>query len=424
MKKTVLAGVVLLAAAGAARLWLWPADDPGPPALASSLGKEQLVERGAYLARAGNCMACHTVRGGAAYAGGRVLPTPFGAVVSPNITSDQQHGIGSWSSDDFWRALHNGKSKDGRLLYPAFPYTSYTRVRREDSDALYAYFQRVPAQARPNAPHGLRFPYNTQLALAAWRALYFKPGVYQGDPARSVEWNRGAYLAQGLGHCSACHSSRSALGGSDDALTGGMIPMQGWYAPSLVSNAEAGLGQWSTAHIVQLLQTGVAPGASVAGPMAEVVRQSLQHLDGSDAQAMAVYLQALPGPAKTAPAALPAPSEAVQAQLALGAKLYQQHCTSCHQADGRGAAAAAAPLAGNRALAMPSAVNAIRVVLNGGFAPGTAGNARPYGMPPFSHVLDDAEVAAVLTYVRGAWGNAGAPVSALEVNRYRNVPLE
>lgn len=425
MKKIVLAGTLLLAAGAAARAWLWPADDAAAPAAPTTLNQEQLVARGAYLARAGNCMACHTARGGAAYAGGRVLQTPFGAVVSPNISSDRQHGIGGWSSDDFWRALHNGKSRDGRLLYPAFPYTSYTRVQRADSDALYAYFQSVPAQSRPNTPHGLRFPYNTQLALVVWRALYFRPGVYQGDPRHGVEWNRGAYLVQGLGHCSACHSSRTALGGSNEALTGGMIPMLGWYAPSLAANDEAGLGDWPTAQIAQLLQTGVSPRASVTGPMAEVVQQSLQHLDHADMQAMAVYLKSLPentGAAVRQP--LPAPSGSAKAQLALGEKVYGKHCASCHQADGRGAPPAYPPLAGNRALTMQSAVNAIRVVLNGGFAPGTAGNPRPYGMPPFSHALDDSEVAAVISYIRASWGNHAPEVSALEVNRYRNVPLE
>jgi len=425
MRKTVIAGVLLLAMGAAAWTWLWPADDIGPPAAANKLAGQQLAARGAYLARAGNCMACHTVRGGAAYAGGRVLQTPFGAIVTPNITADREHGIGGWSSDDFWRALHNGKSKDGRLLYPAFPYTSYTQVRREDSDALYAYFQSVPAQRQANAPHALRFPYNTQLALAAWRALYFRPGVYQGDPQRSVEWNRGAYLVHGLGHCSACHSSRNALGGSNEALAGGMIATLGWYAPSLASNDEAGLGDWPAAQIVQLLQTGVAPRGNATGPMADVVRQSLQHLEQADLQAMAVYLKALPGAAGTvARQPVPAPSEAVKAQLVLGEKLYERHCASCHQADGSGAAPAYPPLAGNRALTTPSAVNTIRVVLNGGFAPGTAGNPRPYGMPPFSHALDDAEVAAVATYIRASWGNNAPDVSALEVNRYRNVPLE
>ena len=426
MKKSLMAlAVLLIAGVGVgAKVLLWPADDIGPPAKPGKLSQEQLMARGAYLARAGDCMACHTTRGGVQYAGGRALATPFGNVMSPNITPDKDTGIGAWSADDFWRAMHNGKSKDGRLLYPAFPYTNYTKVRREDSDALYAYLHSVPPQRQANLPHALRFPYNQQIALAAWRALYFKPAVHQDEPARSVEWNRGAYLVQGLGHCSACHSSRTTLGGSEEGLSGGLIPMLGWYAPSLTSNAEAGLGDWDTAHIVALLHTGVSPRATVFGPMAEVVRQSLQHLEVADVRAMAVYLKSLPD---TQPPAKPAPrdtSEAATRQLAQGAKLYDTHCASCHQADGKGVPPGYPPLAGNRALLTDSPVNAIRIVLNGGFAPGTAGNPRPYGMPPYGPVLNDGEVAAVVSHLRASWGNNAPAVTALEVNKYRSVPLE
>ncbi|MDC8760133.1 c-type cytochrome [Janthinobacterium fluminis] len=424
MKKTLSLAAALLLAAGATRLLLWPADDIGPPAAASTLTPEALVARGAYLAKAGDCMACHTTRGGAAYAGGRALQTPFGSVVSPNITSDRETGIGAWSADDFWRALHNGKSKDGRMLYPAFPYTNYTKVKREDADAMYAFFQSVPAQKQANLPHQLRFPYNQPIALAAWRALYFKPAVYAEATGQSVEWNRGAYLVQGLGHCSACHSSRNPLGASDEGLSGGLIPILGWYAPSLTSDAEAGLGDWDTGHIAQLLKTGVSPRATVFGPMAEVVQASLQHLDDADVNAMAVYLKTLPGPAQPRAVVEPDTSSAAKAQLAAGAKLYENHCVECHRADGTGMPPAYPPLAGNRALTTTEAVNPIRIVLNGGFAPGTAGNPRPYGMPAYGPLLSDAEVAAVVTYLRSSWGNKAGAVSALEVNRYRSVPLD
>ncbi|MGK5020878.1 c-type cytochrome [Janthinobacterium sp. LB2P10] len=424
MKKWMIAAGLLLLAGVSANVLLYPDDDLGPAAVASPLSQQQLVARGAYLAKAGNCMACHTMRGGVAYAGRRALQTPFGTVLSPNITADKETGIGSWTADDFWRAIHNGKSKDGRLLYPAFPYTNYTKVQRADSDALYAYFQRVPPHRQANAPHALRFPYNQQIALAAWRALYFKPGVYQPLTTHSMEWNRGAYLVQGLGHCSACHSSRNALGGSDETLSGGLIPVLGWYAPALTSDAQTGLGDWDTAHIVALLQTGVSPRATVLGPMAEVVRQSSQHMRSDDLQAMAVYLKSLPGPAQAAARPPRETSEQVRQQLALGEKLYRAQCASCHQADGKGVPPDYPPLAGKRALTTDSAVNAIRLVLNGGFAPGTSSNARPYGMPPFGAAMDDAEIAAVVTYVRASWGNNAPAVSALEVNRYRSVPLD
>ncbi len=424
----VLAGLVALVAAGALVMLFRTGDDIGPPpTVTARLAPAEKIARGAYLAKAGDCMACHTPRGAQQYAGGRVLKTPFGNVISPNITSDKVTGIGTWSADDFWLALHNGKSKDGRLLYPAFPYTNYTRITRDDSDALYAYFQTVPPASQANQPHELRFPYNQQFMLAAWRALYFKPAVFRPETGQSVDWNRGAYLVQGLGHCSACHSPRNALGAvsgkSGESLSGGLIPMLGWYAPSLNADAEAGLGDWRQEHITTLLKTGVSPRATVFGPMAEVVRESLQYLSDSDVNAMAVYLRALPaqggkpeferdnGPQATA-------------FLTAGAKLYEKHCADCHGAGGAGMPPGYPPLAGNRALTMEQAVNPIRIVLNGGFAPGTAGNPRPYSMPPFSHVLNDTEVAQVVSYLRSAWGNNAPPVDSNDVNQYRAIPLD
>ncbi|MQA38771.1 cytochrome c [Rugamonas aquatica] len=423
--KKIIYTVIALLAAGLLFVLFGGADDTGPaPTVTAKLAPAEKVARGAYLAKAGDCMACHTVRGGAQYAGGRALQTPFGNVISPNITSDKATGIGSWSSDDFWRALHNGKSRDGRLLYPAFPYTNYTRITRDDADALYAYFQSVPAVSQANQAHTLRFPYNQQFMLAGWRALYFKPAVFREDTKQSVDWNRGAYLVQGLGHCSACHSARNTLGATDgEGLSGGMIPVLGWYAPSLNSGAEAGLGEWMQPHIAQLLKTGVSPRATVFGPMAEVVQQSLQYLSDSDINAMAVYLKALPGDGKKSEFERDKSVEAV-AYLSAGAKLYEKHCADCHGAGGGGLPPGYPPLAGNRALTMEQAVNPIRIVLNGGFAPGTEGNPRPYGMPPFGHVLNDTEVAQVVSYLRSAWGNNAPPVNGNDVNRYRAIPLD
>ncbi|MEP6588971.1 MAG: cytochrome c, partial [Polaromonas sp.] len=274
-------GICLLAAATAAAVWsLNVRDEVDVKTTAAFAPSDSLIARGAYLARAGNCMTCHTARGGQPYAGGLGLATPFGTVFTSNLTPDANTGIGSWSSAHFWRALHNGRSKSGRLLYPAFPYTSYTQVTREDSDAMFAYLRSLPAVNQSNRPHALDFPFSSQAALAVWRALYFKPGVYQPDAGRNAEWNRGAYLVNGLGHCSACHSPRDALGGNRQslALAGGLIPMQNWYAPSLASRHEAGVGDWSGEQIVRLLKNGVAPGASVSGPMAEVVLRSTQYL--------------------------------------------------------------------------------------------------------------------------------------------------
>jgi len=376
------------------------------------------VTRGAYLARAGNCMACHTDRGGAPWAGGRALATPFGTLYAGNLTPDARTGLGAWNADDFWQALHHGRSRDGRMLYPAFPYTHYTRVTRDDADALYAYLRTLPAVERENTPHALRWPYSTQAALAVWRTLYFRPGVQADEAGRSAQWNRGAYLVQGLGHCAACHSTRNALGGSSVLdLSGGMIPMQAWYAPSLTSKAEAGVGHWSEAQVVRLLRTGTTPEGSTLGPMAEVVLHGTQHLLESDLQAMAVFLRSLPqGDAPRASRTIPVAAEVAQR----GARIYTEHCAQCHGRQGEGVAGAYPRLAGNRAVTLPVTANLVQVTIHGAFAPATAGHPRPFGMPPFALTLSDAEIAAVLTYIRSAWGNQAGGVSELDVAQQRS----
>ncbi|PUA19313.1 cytochrome c [Glaciimonas sp. PCH181] len=418
----IMAIIVLVPAGILATQYL---HDPGSNELSAPVtDAAQQVARGNYLVRAGDCMACHTARGGQPFAGGRVIPTPFGDLYSPNITSDVATGIGSWTANDFWRALHNGKSKDGSFLYPAFPYTEYTKVTRTDADAMFAYFQTLPAVKQPNKEQALRFPYNQRILLAGWRALYFSPGVYQPDRRQSAEWNRGAYFVQGLGHCIACHTTRNTFGASEGiGLAGGLIPTLGWYAPSLTSDAEAGLGNWDKQHIVDLLKTGTSPRGTVFGPMAEVVRQSLQHLTDEDVGAMAGYLQSLP---HTSPPAAVREMQVKGSQaedvLKLGAKLYRDYCIECHKASGSGIPPAYPPLAGNRAITMQSSINPIRMVLNGGYPPSTEGNPRPYGMPPFGPVLTDVEVAAVVSYIRSSWGNNAALVSPVQVSRYRAVP--
>jgi len=382
-----------------------------------------LIAQGAYLARAGNCMACHTARGGPPFAGGRGIETPFGTVFSSNLTADTSTGLGRWSSTDFWQAMHHGRSKDGRVLNPAFPYTSFTHITRADSDALFAFLQTVPASRQPNTAHAMRWPFGTQAALTVWRALYFKPSVYQADPAQPAEWNRGAYLVRGLGHCGACHTPRNALGASKNELdlAGGMIPRQNWYAPSLRSALEAGLPDGNLPHLAALLKTGVSPSGSATGPMAEVVLNSTQHLSDSDLRAMAVYLKSLPSPAphSTVPVRHDEASRSVPGN---GAKLYEAHCVQCHGAQGEGVPGAYPPLARNRAVTMADTTNLVQRVLLGGFAPATAGNPRPFGMPPFVLQLKDKETAALLTHIRTNWGNRAPPVTELDVARARNQP--
>ena len=428
MKRALLAGagaIVIAAVAFMAVVDTIERDEP--PSANASRSTEEQIALGRYLALAGNCAGCHTARGGAPYAGGRAVKTPFGNVYASNLTSDPATGLGAWTAADFWRALHHGKSRDGKRLYPAFPYPNYTRVTRDDADALFAYLRTLAPVNQPNREHDLRFPYNQRWLLAGWRALYFKPGVYQAASGQDAEWNRGAYLVQGLGHCNACHTGRDVLGGSNlkADLAGGMIPMLNWYAPSLTSDVEAGLGNWEVAHIVELLKVGVGARGSVYGPMAEVVYNSLQHLNDADVRAMAVYLKSLPQTHAAADAGGPAvaPRE-LQSVMALGSELYERHCADCHGAEGEGRPPEYPPLAGNRSLTMRPAVNSIRMVLNGGFPPGTAGNPRPYGMPPFRPTLNDDEVAAVVSYIRNSWGNRAGLVSPLEVDRFRSAPVD
>lgn len=417
-------GAGVLGVAAVAGVWLLNVRDEVnvniPVAMVPS---ESLITRGAYLATAGNCMTCHTARGGQSYAGGLGIQTPFGTVFTSNLTPDANTGIGSWTSAHFWRAMHNGRSKSGRLLYPAFPYTNYTHVTREDSDALFAYLRSLPAVNQPNRPNTLRFPFNSQAALAVWRAIYFTPGEFKPDSARTAEWNRGAYLVTGLGHCSACHSPRDALGGTRDSLTlaGGLIPMQNWYAPSLASVHEAGVGDWREEDIVSLLKNGVAPGGSVSGPMAEVVVRSTQHLSSPDLLAMAAYLKALPDASANSDVAMPTPVRAAVSSVSTekSAKLYEQQCAQCHGDKGQGVPNAYPPLAGNRAVTMTSTANLVQIVLNGGFSPATAGNPRPFGMPPFVLTLNDSEVAEVISHIRTSWGNQASNITAMEVTRMR-----
>lgn len=407
---TLLAAVALVAALNFR--------DEAPVDEAAFTATPEQVQRGATLARAGNCVACHTMRGGAPYAGGRAIDTPFGVVFGSNITPDDTTGIGRWSASHFWRAMHNGRSKSGRLLVPAFPYTSFTRVTREDSDALYAYLRTVPPVEQPNREHALRFPYNTQAALALWRAVFFQPGVHRPDPEKSAEWNRGSYLVHGLGHCNACHGGRNPFGAASSslAMSGGVSPIDKWYAPSLTTAAQAGVAEWETEHIVDLLKTGVSARGSALGPMAEVVFRSTQYLDTADLRAMAVYLKSLPQSAPSAPRPASPPADAA---LERGGAVYRAQCEGCHGPQGEGARDAYPALAGNRSVVMDPPVNVVRAVLGGGFQPATAGNPRPWGMPPFGHVLDDADVAAVVTYIRNQWGNRAAPVSGNEVQRLR-----
>jgi mono/diheme cytochrome c family protein len=431
MKKRLILVAIVFAVIAAIAIGLVPADrhsgEAPPPAYTLSA---DAVERGRQLVTQADCRSCHTTIAGEPFAGGRAIPTSFGTFFSPNITPDATTGIGRWTADDFWRALHDGYSREGTRLYPVFPFPSYTGISRRDADAMYAYLKTLPPVAKPNRPHELAFPYNHRLLLAAWRLLFFRPGVYRPDPARSAEWNRGAYLVRAVAHCGTCHEAQNSLGAARSRQNGQGSPVLGWYAPSLTNPLEAGLHDWSVTDIVTLLRTGqvgsssAAPHASVMGPMAEVVSGSLQYAPSEDLQAMAVYLRSLPE-------TIPHPGSrifrmryaATSAMLADGNALYARNCARCHGDNGEGRPPAAPPLAGNRVVSMSSDTDLIRIVLLGGYPPGTAGDPRPFGMPPYYPSLRDDQIADVLSYIRASWGNSAPAVLEDQVAANRGNPL-
>jgi mono/diheme cytochrome c family protein len=424
MKKLLLGVGAIAVVIGAAVAWKMTHQGylPVDPkkAAAPPNATTQVIQRGEYLARAGDCVACHTEPTGKLFAGGRAMATPFGAIHVPNITPDDETGIGLWTADDFHRMMHTGISRDGTLLYPAMPFAQYTKVTRADNDAIFAYLQSLAPVRQKNRPHELRFPFNKRELLLGWRTLYFKQGEYEPDKTQSAQWNRGAYLVEGLGHCTMCHTAINALGGSKESkeFEGGMIPNQNWYAPSLTSNREGGLGDWSLKDIGDLLQVGVSQRATVYGPMAEVTYNSLQYMTDEDTAAMAVYLKSLPKKD-----AEPPPTDAAKlvqpAVMERGRQIYDKQCAMCHHSQGKGYPPSYPPLAGNPSITMATPVNPIRIVLNGGYPPGTRKNPRPHGMPPFAHLLNDDDVAAVVTYIRVAWNNAGTPVLPTQVSGLR-----
>lgn len=425
MKRLLLALALVAALLGvaAAGLMIWQrhASDDAPRS-----GQPPDLQRGAYLAAVGNCAGCHTARGGTRLAGGRPIPTPFGTVFSSNLTPDPT-GLAGWSADDFWQALHLGRSRDGRLLVPAHPVTNTTLVTRDDADALHAWLQAQPAASAPRREHELRWPYGTQLALAAWRALNFRPGVYQPDVTQDAAWNRGAYLAQGLAHCSACHAARNGLGGDQGPadFRGGLLAGLGWVAPSLHDPAEAGVQRWSDDTLRRWLRDGHADGHTAQGPMAEVVLGSTSALNDADLAAMSRYLRSLPESAVARPKEVQADAR----RRERGAKLYREHCAACHGEQGEGrrddsGAPAYPALAGSRLVTQASAANLLRVIERGGFGPATPGHPRPYGMPPFAGQLDADELAAIASHLRESFGHRAGEVDAVEVVRLRSAATQ
>jgi mono/diheme cytochrome c family protein len=393
--------------------WLLAALLAAPAAWAQSPPYPQ-IERGRYLAAVGDCVACHTAPGGPAFAGGLGLATPFGTIYASNLTPDPQTGLGQWSEDDFWRALHEGRDRSGAHLYPAMPYAWTTRTTRADSDAIFAYLRTLPPVVRAKPANDLYPPLNFRVSVTGWNLLFFTPEVFKPDPHKSDAWNRGAYLVTGLGHCGGCHTPLDVLGAAKDgqALQGNTL--DDWYAPNITNDRATGLGGWQADEIVAYLQTGRTARAIAAGPMADVVMHSTQFMTSADLHAIATYLKSEPG-AGTAPAPA-APDAKIQTA---GAAIYRDNCTACHGAKGMGAADLIPSLPGDGAVVGTDPVGVLRLILHGGASNRTHLAVTDPGMPAFGWKLSDAEVAAVATYIRTNWGNHAGPVGADTVRALR-----
>jgi mono/diheme cytochrome c family protein len=372
------------------------------------------IEKGRYLAAVADCFACHTVpNAGQPFAGARPIETPFGEITSSNITPDNDTGIGAWTDEQFDNAVRKGVAPDGSRLYPAMPYPSYTRMSRDDVLAIRAYLKTVEPVHQRVKSNTLPFPFNIRLAMRAWDALYFTEGEFQPDSRQSAAWNRGAYLVQGPGHCTACHTPKSLLGGdkTSDNLRG--FNVQDWFAPDITGDGTHGLGQWTEADIRTYLKAGHNRITAATGPMAEEVADSTSHYRDSDLDAIATYLKSLPERQDAAPA----PAASV---TTAGEAIYRDQCSACHGIDGRGVAMLFPSLAQSSLARASDPTSAIRLVLRGGRSVATAEEPTGPGMPSFGWQLDDDQVAAVVSYIRNAWQGSAAPVSAEMVGKTRD----
>jgi mono/diheme cytochrome c family protein len=374
------------------------------------------IERGRYLAIAGDCTSCHTVPGsGQPFAGGRPIETPFGIVVGANITPDPETGIGAWNDELFVRALRVGKGHDGELLYPAMPYPYYTKLTESDALAIRAYLNTVKPVRNAVVSNKLPFPFDVRQGMTAWNALYFTSGEFKPEPTKSAEWNRGAYLVEGLGHCGACHTPKSALGGDDRAHALQGYALQGWFAPNITNDNERGLGGWSVADIVAYLKNGHNSSTASTGIMAEEITLSSSHMTDADLMAIATYLKDLPG--QTA-----APAAAISAsdpKMVAGGAIYADECSACHGPDGKGVPYLFPSLAGSPNVRSSDPASLIRIVIEGARSVATAGEPTGPGMPTFAWKLSDDQAAAVLTYIRNSWGAAAPAVDASQVAQGR-----
>lgn len=401
-----------------------------------SAAETDLVKQGEYLARAGDCVACHTAKGGKPFAGGLPMETPIGTLYSTNITPDKT-GLGDYSFEDFDQAVRHGVAKNGSTLYPAMPYPSYARVSESDMQALYAYFMKgVEPVAQVNKDSDIPWPLSMRWPLAGWRWM-FAPKVedYKAQAGADPVISRGAYLVEGLGHCGACHTPRAltmqekSLSASDgSAFLSGSAPLEGWIAKSLRGDHKDGLGSWSEEQLVQFLKTGRSDRSAVFGGMSDVVVHSMQYMSEEDLTAIARYLKTLPA---VDPKDQPHQYDKQVADALWkgddskpGASVYIDNCAACHRTDGHGYTRVFPALAGNPVLQTADATSLINIVLNGGTLPATHTAPSTFTMPAFAWRLSDQEVADVVSFVRGSWGNKGAPVKASDVANVRKNDMQ
>jgi mono/diheme cytochrome c family protein len=366
------------------------------------------IARGRYLAIAGDCAGCHNAPGGAPYAGGLPIETPFGTLVSPNITPDRETGIGAWTDDEFVNAMRDGTRRGGEHLYPAMPYTYYTKAAREDVLAIRAYLQTLEPVRNEVKANQLPFPFNVRASMVGWNELYLKRGTFTPVAGKSDEWNRGAYLVEGLGHCGLCHTAKNAMGGDETAraLQGGAL--QGWYAPDLTGDPRTGLGNWSVDDVIAYLKTGHNNVSAATGPMSDVIVHSTSQMTDADLRAIAVYLKDQPAPSGESPKPVSGEDRLMRA----GEAIYLDNCAACHTSAGTGIPQLFPALKGSPSVQSTDSASLIRVVLRGAQSVATDPAPTAPSMPALGWKLSDAEVAAVVTYIRNSWGNAASPVLA------------
>ncbi len=401
-------------------------------AVGAEVDPQALIKQGEYLARAGDCVACHTVKGGKPFAGGLAMETPIGTLYSTNITPDPS-GIGAYSFDDFDKAVRHGIAKNGSTLYPTMPYPSYARVNQADMQALYAYFMKgVEPVAQANKDSDIPWPMSMRWPLAMWRWA-FAPAVADFTPVAGQDpvVSRGAYLVEGLGHCGACHTPRAltmqekALGANDgSAFLSGSAPLEGWIAKNLRGDHKDGLGSWDEAQLVQFLKTGRSDRSAVFGGMSDVIEHSMQYMSQADLTAIARYLKSLPAvdpadkPHKYDPAVADALWNGDDSKR--GAAVYIDNCAACHRTDGNGYKRVFPALAGNPVLQSEDPTSLIHIVLKGGTLPATHTAPSTFTMPAFDWRLSDQEVADVVNFIRTSWGNKGGDVMADDVKGMRD----